>query len=311
MLHELPLPPAAADDPGLAAGCALLWALGLEEQRVPSVRARPAGAKLKSITQLLFDPLMAPARTAGGGGEEEAEVWREALPRWAFAALSDMYCSEAGGGAGGAGPAPPPPPAAAAWRALEAKRLASQFAAASYGDPLFGAAVAALLRRDVALDTQLEVLQTLGEGRALALLPPLPRCPGPREAYLEAPYSRQACDSYLRLLADPGLARCVGTGSAALPVVLHRLAAAIFGGGGGGGGEAARRALLCAAVRRLGADGEGHGEAQQVLGQLLRWDCGEMGPSDAVPAERAAFLEAACAAGGGGLLAAAMAALEA
>ena len=95
------------------------------------------------------------------------------MARWLVAALMDRYCAAAAAG-------PPAQAAAAAaaagdrasmttamaaggdeassglrgWQQQEARQLAQHFAAASYGDALFGAAVALLLRRTVRLDVQ-------------------------------------------------------------------------------------------------------------------------------------------------------------
>jgi hypothetical protein len=119
------------------------------------------------------------AQRAPAGGQEE--LWRDPLVRWCAAALLQRYCCssdedpaaargitpEAPPAAQPGGPAAGPVPAAekqppcslagqgaGAWQLLEAKALAEHFAAVSFGDALFGVAVALLLRRAVPLDIQ-------------------------------------------------------------------------------------------------------------------------------------------------------------
>lgn len=79
--------------------------------------------------------------TAGEGLEDEP--WRHPLARWALAALMHRWGAAAGAPArGSAGNA-------AGWGLPEAQQLVQRYTSASYGDPLFGAAVALLLRSDV------------------------------------------------------------------------------------------------------------------------------------------------------------------
>lgn len=172
MLEEAPVPPPEAGiaaEPAVAAGFALLLALGWEQQQLSSLAARPwpAGAaesRLRLAVLLVFGDWAQAA--AGGGfvpgaavGQGEELAWEQPLARWCLAALMQRYCpaadaavssstpsgAAAGGAAvGGAGER--------GWQQQEARQLAQHFAAASYGDRLFGAAVATLLRRTVPLD---------------------------------------------------------------------------------------------------------------------------------------------------------------
>lgn len=138
--------------------------------------------------------------------------------------------------------------------------------------------------------------------------------------------TRQQLDLFVRLLSEGPLARCVaaagsddsvgacatsssgskGNGgcfaacSAAVPVVLHRLACACFPGDTQQGPgrqqqEQQQQALLCSILQRCNG---GSNEAQQLLGWLLRWDTSAGQPSDAVDSSRLAAIEAACAAAG-------------
>ena len=184
MLQELPLPPAEAHvaaSPGTAAEGALLLALGWEEQRLASLGAVPgqdaaavAEHKLRSAVLLLFGEQHEQQAAAGvvpGGaletiGEEDGQadwaLWQRPLARWLLAALMQRYSAAAAQAAAAGGDAaeaahPSSDDAGSglrSWQQQEARQLAEHFAAASYGDGLFGAAVALLLRCSVRLDVQ-------------------------------------------------------------------------------------------------------------------------------------------------------------
>lgn len=173
-LAEVPLPPAEAGvaaDAGTAAGGALALMLGWEEQGLAGWAASPvestadaaaaaaAEQKLRSAVLLLFgeqreaSPGVVPGAAGAEGQAEEPPVWRDPVARWCLAALMDRYAPAAGAEL----------PSAASgssavdthsWQQQEARQLAEHFAAASYGDRLFGASVALLLRQAVPLDTQ-------------------------------------------------------------------------------------------------------------------------------------------------------------
>jgi hypothetical protein len=354
VLGEVPLPPAEAGvaaGPAHAAACALLLALGWEAQQLGGLAA-PGGSgdaesRLRLAVLLLLgereraaaEAGMVPQGRGGAEREEEEAAWQQPLARWCLADLLHRYCSVPAGAQAGA--------AAAAWSEQEARQLAQHFAAISYGDHLFGAAVAALLRRSVAASVQLEVLSSLADEQALHLLPPLRCLPGPAGAYLAPPpqaseasgsggyaqpcfggvpgasagaSARAELGLYLRLLAEGPLQRCLETSSgagrsaaaqgvsgclrdcsAALHVVLHRLACACFpegGGSPGGAQQAQQQATLCSILLRCGAAQPPPAPAAPLLGLLLRWDTAAGGPSDAVPLGRVQAIEQACAAAG-------------
>ena len=142
---------------------------------------------------------------------------------------------------------------------------------------------------------------------------------------------RQELDLYVRLMTEGPLERCLAASSsssanassggsagsmegdggccadcsAAVPLVLHRLARACFP-------DAAvvkpaaeqlqtqQRALLCSVLQRCtGSGGGGSSQGlQRLLGMLLRWDAAAMRPSDAISRERLQALEATCSAAG-------------
>lgn len=131
---------------------------------------------------------------------------------------------------------------------------------------------------------------------------------------------RQETDFYVKLLSEGPLERCLaassssaategesssgqeGDGSAfaacsaAVPLVLHRLASACFGGTDGNAVPPATgqgHALLCSILQRCSG---GSPEQQRLLGMLLRWDTTAGAPSDAVSQGRVAAIEAACSA---------------
>ncbi|PRW59348.1 RNA polymerase II-associated [Chlorella sorokiniana] len=378
MLHGLPLPPVEAHlaaSPGGAGEGALLLALGWEQQQLgsmgpwaPGDAAALAEHKLRSTVLLLFGEQHEQGATQGvvpgaleAIGEEEEEeddraLWERPLACWVAAALMDRYCAAAGAAADGcaagitAGTSSSDEAGSGlrGWQQQEARQLAQHFAAASYGDALFGAAVALLLRRTVRLDVQLEVLSVLADEQALHLLPPLRLLPGSPAAYLASPSGsdagafgqacfgaaagaagasgsssrRQETDLYLKLLSDGPLERCLaasssgaaveadsgsaqegdGTGfaacSAAVPLVLHRLASACFDGPDASSAQPSAgqgHALLCSILQRCSG---GSPEQQHLLGMLLRWDTTAGAPSDALSQGRVAAIEAACSAAG-------------
>ncbi|KAL4425916.1 hypothetical protein ABPG75_009932 [Micractinium tetrahymenae] len=382
-LAEAPLPPAEAGiaaDPGTAAGGVLALTLGWAARGLASLAGGPAnlagsataaaaveatGAaerKLRSAVLLLFGEHqeaatgVVPGAAPSAGHGEEPPAWRDPAARWCLAALMDRYASSSAVAA--------EPPSASSgtdgdgsscgWQQQEARQLAEQFAAASYGDWLFGAAVALLLRPVVPLDTQLEVLSTLADEQALHLLPPLRLLPGPSSSYLQAPSSvgsgggssfgracfggppfaggggaggrRHELDLYVKLLSEGPLERCLAAASsgasgglnmaassssegdggcfaacsAAVPLVLHRLACACFPDGDqhASGQQTAQQqceALLCGILQRCAG---GAAALRQLLGWLLRWDGPAGRPSDVIDSQRLAAIEASCAAAG-------------
>ena len=94
-----------------------------------------AERKSRAAVALVFG-----GQPAAGEGLED-EPWRHPLARWALAALLHRWGAAAAGSAANAN--------AAGWGLPEAQQLVRRYTSASYGDPLFGAAVALLLRSDV------------------------------------------------------------------------------------------------------------------------------------------------------------------
>lgn len=137
---------------------------------------------------------------------------------------------------------------------------------------------------------------------------------------------RQELDLYVKLLGSGPLERCLeaagdaadgdggtagseGDGgslaacSAAVPIVLHRLAQACLPDAApssepGTQPEWQRQhATLCSVLQRCAGLGANPGQ-QRLLGMLLRWDASAGQPSDAVSEPRLRAIEAACAATG-------------
>jgi hypothetical protein len=166
MLSELPVPPAEAScttDAATAAGCALLLALGWEEQQPGGAGAHGREVFLHAAVALVFGDQDQSHEAAGvvrgtSGAEAEEEAWQRPMVRWCLAALLQRYCAAAGPEANissdQSAAARSDAPSAVVWRQPEARQLAQAFAASSYGDMLFGAAVALLLRSSVPLDAQ-------------------------------------------------------------------------------------------------------------------------------------------------------------
>ena len=175
------------------------------------------------------------------------------------------------------------------WTVPEARRLCDAFASSSYGDTLFGGAVALLFYAPLAsIEVQLEALIALEDGRAFHLLPSIDACLGGyRLNYLNPPpppshssssvtasstsastttmstttsEDKTAENVYLRLLSVGETLKCVDSGSLILSVVLHRLALLIFCCSSSGDDDETMKkkkkkqqnALLQSAIRRLG-----------------------------------------------------------
>lgn len=193
-LLETPVLPAAGANLDAASGTALLLVLGWEQLDLASLARVPPGAKLKAAVQLVFGdrPLGGVAQEpAAGGSTSREEPWQQPLARWCLAALMHHYC-EAEALASSAGT-----PAQSPWKHQEAKQLAERYASESFGHPLFGAAVALLLRAPVPLDTQ--VRGGTGKGQltaAAAILGSLCSAlsvPRPSDCFTIHPYHSWNC----------------------------------------------------------------------------------------------------------------------
>lgn len=172
MLHQTPLPPPAghlSTPPTTCISHAVLWTLGIEEQSRDSTLSTAAAshqAKLKTLVNLVFlatlsshaaDASSDAATTAVEGG---LEAWQDPTLRSAATVLMHRLCStnyltikerieSVVGRNEGEG---------WQWTLTEAKRLVEHFAATSFGDEFFGAAVAAaVLRSTTPLEHQVSV----------------------------------------------------------------------------------------------------------------------------------------------------------
>ncbi|KAK9824522.1 hypothetical protein WJX72_011076 [[Myrmecia] bisecta] len=113
----------------------------------------------------------------------------------------------------GSGPGTELEPESELW--LDPLRWAEQFAAVSYGDPLFGAVLALLLRPDMPSAVQGTVLQVLADQRVLHALPSLADAPGGPPAFLAGPPPRDIIELRIAFAES-----CCG-GDTALLAKLH------------------------------------------------------------------------------------------
>ena len=355
-LHYSPTPPPGSNtsaSPPLATAYALLWALGLQIDTKAAAAAvlpgHPSSVVIAAV-KLVFDPESAPAYVALPdqlSTSQSDEIWQESLVRWGLTAVLNLSMrsmamavqsdeNKAASILSKEGTLHRRPQY---WTVPQARQLVENYCASSFGDSLFGGAIALLFNSFLApLDVQLESLECLLDGRALHLLPPLNACPGPAKAYLDAPISvkqdlRASRDGYLKVLESPDAEKCIDSGSMVLSMVIHRLARMIFNASEVEIGDKLadtlalvnksilgvetkddseldlrkRHALLCGILRRLKSP-----RLMPVLGMLLRWSCEEGAAVDAVPAARMEFVEAACDADGSeGLMHVVMQSLEA
>jgi hypothetical protein len=261
-LQSSPLPPPGSNvtaPASLATAYALLWSFGVERmlqktdaENHKETENRSVSEDIKAALLLVFDRSEVEEEE-----EEEAEsleVWREPLVRWTFAAFLQHKIpllstfSDTNNSANSSN--------YIKFTIPEAKRLVDGFSSSSFGDVLYGAAVALLFHKALSpLAVQLDALMSLVDGKSLHLLPCVEICPGDRLNYLDPPlYSassssasfsaatvagssdaqkeerenKQAVDTYLQILTTPEALKCIETESIAFSVVLHRLAKAIF-----------------------------------------------------------------------------------
>lgn len=121
------------------------------------------------------------------------------------------------------------------WTMHQAQQLVSDFASVSYGDWVFGAAVATLLLPCCAsLDVQLEALTLLTDERALHLLPTADRCFGKQQDYFGHLDLSSTSDVmaqqevYLKILGTQEFVEAVDRGTVGGLVIVHRLAWMMF-----------------------------------------------------------------------------------
>ncbi|XP_042979275.1 transcriptional elongation regulator MINIYO [Carya illinoinensis] len=107
--------------------------------------------------------------------------------------------------------------------------LVEQFSAISYGDSIFGRQVAVYLHRHVEAPTRLAAWNVLTNACVLDLLPPLEKCIGKAEGYLEP--VEDNCDileAYVKSWSSGVLDRAAARGSVAYTLVIHHLSSFIF-----------------------------------------------------------------------------------
>ncbi|KAL0401082.1 UNVERIFIED_CONTAM: Transcriptional elongation regulator MINIYO [Sesamum latifolium] len=105
--------------------------------------------------------------------------------------------------------------------------LVEQFAAASYGDILFGRQVAIYLHRSVEASVRLSAWNALSNACALELLPPLAKCCTQAKGYLEPiEDDERILDAYVKSWVSGALK--AKRSSMAFSLVLHHLSSFIF-----------------------------------------------------------------------------------
>ncbi|RMZ52399.1 hypothetical protein APUTEX25_000674, partial [Auxenochlorella protothecoides] len=146
-----------------------------------------------------------------------------------------------------------------------AQALAAAYAAESYGDTLFGAAISLLLQAHVPAPT--EVMDMLAQAGALHLLPPLDACPGGRTLVLGLnPHAPNPCPSLaqcLSLLNAGHLERSMHSMAMVYPMLLHRVARTLDTAPAG-----QDRMALAAALRRRAGTASG----SRFVGDVCAWD---------------------------------------
>jgi hypothetical protein len=296
-----------------AAGYALYYTLAMmhHDHNVFSIKqSMDNAAVVKSAVQLVFD--CRPGETTsssgtivGDGGSITSGLWTDELVRWSLYKMLQFhpkYLKQQ--------------ERKDEWTLPEAQSLVSQYASASYGDALFGACVALLLRRHVPATVQLEVLVMLAESRALHLLPSLHSCctisgynlsesklaAADAAVFLDPPRAQNEREEgesvayYLKLVEDGTLALCLDRQSIAADIIIHRLALKMYNNDGTEV-SAKRKAMVCAVLRRACQEEEEEedgGGGNRVVSALVRWDTNEMIAIDVVTEERLEYIKEAC-----------------
>ncbi|KAH7617514.1 hypothetical protein NADE_007292 [Nannochloris sp. 'desiccata'] len=287
-LQHSPTPPPGSNvsaPASLATAYALLWSFRMtlffsepekenlaaggteetSENKVASASSDSAGEilkeNIKAAVMLVFDreeqgvEFEEQSQRQGEQEDFEIEVWREPLVRWFFAAhvkhTLPLLLTNTTTTSTSLSSTPSP---SIKFTIPEAKRLVDGFSSSSFGDALFGIAVALLFHSAFSpVEVQLDALMSLVDGKSLHLLPCVDICPGDRFRYLGSPArsfssssfaaaegvdssdaqkeeraNKVALDTYLQILTTPEALKCVETDSIGLSVVLHRLAKSIF-----------------------------------------------------------------------------------
>ncbi|XWS62608.1 hypothetical protein CRYUN_Cryun06bG0025700 [Craigia yunnanensis] len=107
--------------------------------------------------------------------------------------------------------------------------LVGQYAAVSFGDLIYGRQVAVYLHCCVEAPVRLAVWNALSNSRVLQLLPPLQKCLGEAEGYLEPVEENEAIlEAYAKSWVSGALDKATTRGSIAFTLVLHHLSSFVF-----------------------------------------------------------------------------------
>ncbi|PWA96454.1 Armadillo-type fold [Artemisia annua] len=108
--------------------------------------------------------------------------------------------------------------------------LVENFAGVSYGDLLYGRQMSMYLHRCVGTPIRLAAWNALSHIRALELLPPLDKCLGQEEGYLEPlEDDEMILEAYVKSWVSGALDRSLTRQSVALTLVIHHVSHFIFG----------------------------------------------------------------------------------
>uniref|UniRef100_A0A6V7QRL3 Transcriptional elongation regulator MINIYO n=1 Tax=Ananas comosus var. bracteatus TaxID=296719 RepID=A0A6V7QRL3_ANACO len=109
------------------------------------------------------------------------------------------------------------------------ENLVEQFAAISYGDVIYGRQVAIYLHRTVEAAIRLAAWNSLSNARVLEILPPLEKCIGEPEGYLEPVEDNEGIlEAYSKSWTSGILDRAAARESVAFSLALHHLSCFIF-----------------------------------------------------------------------------------
>ncbi|KAL6785729.1 hypothetical protein ACKKBF_B01410 [Auxenochlorella protothecoides x Auxenochlorella symbiontica] len=234
----------------LALGLALLE--GRNSMQASLVQPALAAAVQAAIPAVFLEP---GTPSPGADSERSEPAWRQPAVRRALAGLlaalsEDVEASRS-----------------MPWTMPQAQALAAAYAAESYGDTLFGAAISLLLQAHVPAPVQTEVMDMLAQAGALHLLPPLDACPGGRTLVLGLnPHAPNPCPSLaqcLSLLNAGHLERSMHSMAMVYPMLLHRVARTLDTAPAG-----QDRMALAAALRRRAGTASG----SRFVGDVCAWD---------------------------------------
>ncbi|CAA6666185.1 unnamed protein product [Spirodela intermedia] len=109
--------------------------------------------------------------------------------------------------------------------------LIEQFGAVSYGNVLYGRQIALYLHRSVEVAVRLAAWNSLVNSHVLELLPPLDKCFGEAEGYLEPVEDNEGIlEAYAKTWVSEPLDRAAARGSITFALPMHHLSCFIFNG---------------------------------------------------------------------------------